>query len=81
MEPQFSVAALLVNLLPLIIVQAFYAWVEFLVARKRGLNPWPWVLGTLVPLFGMFVFAVFFLLTLLSILDRLNRLEKVGRFD
>jgi len=68
------------QLFPAFILGFIYAAVVFVVARKRGVNPWPWALATLVPVVGLIVSAVFFLLTLLSILDRLNVLEKEGRF-
>ncbi len=69
-------ASAILGFVPLLVVQAIYAIVVFLMARKRRTNPWFWTVGALVPLFGVFVSAVFVVLTLLSILDRLNALEE-----
>jgi hypothetical protein len=66
----------IIQLLPLMIIQTVYAIITFVMARKQGKNPWAWTIFTLVPGIGMFVFLIFFLLTLLSMLDRLNALEK-----
>lgn len=70
-----STTALIIQILPSLIVGTIYAALVFVVARKRAINPWPWTIGTLIPLFGLFVGAAFFYVTTLSILDRLNVLE------
>jgi hypothetical protein len=72
---QHSPSDAIIQRVPLIILNAIYAIVEFIVARKRRVNVWGWTLATLTPFFGLFVSAIFFLTTLLSILDRLNALE------
>lgn len=56
------------------------AVVAYLVARKRGINPWPWVICILPPVLGVAVFGLFALLTALSVLERLNRLERQDPF-
>ena len=67
--------AQMLQLMPTFIVGLIYAAIVYVVARKRGLNPWGWTLGALIPVFGIIVSAVFMLLTFLSMLDRLNALE------
>lgn len=69
-------AEAIVEFIPLIIVQLIYAAIAFVVARKRSMNPWPWTIGTLIPILGMLVFGLYFLLSFLSVLDRLNTLER-----
>lgn len=69
-------SAQIMQLVPTFVVGLVYAAVVFVVARKRGLNPWGWTIGAVVPLVGIFVSAVFMLLTFLSMLDRLNALEE-----
>ncbi len=64
-----------IELLPMLVLGTLYALVVFLIARKRGVNPWVWSIATLVPFFGLIVAAVFMVLTLLSVLDRLSVLE------
>ena len=64
---------------PLILVNLLYAAIVFVIARKRGIRPWPWTLGTLVPVIGFVVFPVFLLLSFLSMLDRLTALEARDR--
>ena len=73
MEP--SGENIFIQLIPSIVLGVIYAAVVFVIARKRGVNPWGWTIATLVPLIGLLVSAVFFLTTLLSSLDRLNALE------
>jgi hypothetical protein len=82
-DVESSAGAAVIQFVPLFFFSAIYAAIVFAVARKRGVNSWPWVIGTLVPFFGLIVSGVFFLLTLFSILDRLNRLQaqaKVAEF-
>ena len=52
------------------------AAIVFVLAKKRGIAPWPWTLGSAAPLVGLAVAAIFLLLTVTSILDRLNALER-----
>lgn len=73
MEP--SGENMIIQFIPSMVLGVIYAAIVFVVARKRGVNPWGWTIATLVPLIGLLVSAVFFLTTLLSILDRLNILE------
>jgi hypothetical protein len=73
--------ALILQFVPLVIVQAVYALVVFLMARKQRTNTLAWTLGTVVPFFGMFVALVFFVRTQLSVLDRLNALEGKATFS
>ena len=70
-----------IQFIPYLIIAGFYAWIIFLIAKRRNVNPWPWVIGTLVPIFGFVVAGVFFVLTLLSMLDRLNALERDRTFS
>jgi len=70
------VETLFVQLVPITLLGAIYAVIVFIAAKKRGVNPWPWAISSLVPIVGMIVSGVFFLLTFLSMLDRLNALEK-----
>jgi hypothetical protein len=72
-EPAEATAS---QLMPAIMLGVIYAFIVFIVARKRGVNPWPWTIAALVPVFGLLISALFMLLTFLSVLDRLNRLEK-----
>ena len=67
---------LLIQLFPLIFMGAIYAVVVFFTARKRGVNPWPWTVASLIPAIGLIVSGVFMLLSWFAILDRLNRLER-----
>ena len=76
MEPTATDA--IIQFIPLLILQALYAAVVFVVARKRGLNPLVRSLISLVPLIGLIFAGLFVLLSFLSVLDRLNRLEKEG---
>ncbi|RAK57256.1 hypothetical protein [Phenylobacterium deserti] len=72
--------ALVVQLLPLIILSIIYASVVYVIARRRGVSPWPWTIGALVPGLGVFVVTpIFMLLSFLSVLDRLNALEGAAR--
>lgn len=76
MEPTYDQNTyLLMQILPLLIWQFIFAVIVFVVARKRGVNPWIWTIATLIPGIGMVIYLVFSLLTWLSILDRLNALE------
>ena len=56
------------------------AVVAYVAARKRQINPWPWVIFILPPFAGLAVFALFGVLSVLSILDRLNQLESEQPF-
>jgi ATP/ADP translocase len=62
-------------------VGAIYAVFIFIVATKRKINPWGWVIGSLIPFVGLLVGLIFFFTTLLSMLDRLNALEATARTD
>lgn len=68
--------AALIQLGPIMLLSLIYAVIVYITARKRGVNPWPWVIGGIIPIIGMIVSGIFFLLSFLSILDRLNALEK-----
>jgi hypothetical protein len=72
---------MMMQLLPSIILGALYAWIVYVIARKRGINPWPWTIAALVPILGLIVAAVFYLLSFLSVLDRLNDLEQKATFS
>ena len=69
----------IIQFIPVTIVGLIYAVIVFVVARKRRLNPWPWTIAAVVPVFGVFVSGLYFLLTFLSVLDRLNSLEQSTR--
>ena len=69
----------LIQLAPMMVLGVVYAIVVFIVARKRGINPWIWTIATLIPVIGFIVSGVFFLLTFLSMLDRLNALERSSK--
>lgn len=60
---------------PLLLISAIYAALIYVVANRRRINPWGWMIGTMIPMIGFIVAAVFFYTTLLSMLDRLNALE------
>lgn len=64
-----------------VIVGIIYAVVVYFVARKRGVNPWPWAIPTLIPVLGMMIAAIFMILSFLSVLDRLNALENRETFS
>jgi len=70
-----SPANLIIQLTPALVLGLIYASLVFVTARKRGVNPWIWAAGTLVPFVGLLVGAVFFFVTILSMLDRLTKLE------
>jgi len=72
--------AVILQFLPLFIVSVIYAFVVFVIARKRKVNPWPWTIGTLIPGVGIIVAPVFMLLSFISVFDRLNALEGPGQF-
>lgn len=68
--------AMILQFLPLTILSLIYAFVVYVIARKRGLNPWLWTIGTVVPLVGVIIVGpLFLLLSFLSVFDRLNALE------
>ncbi len=67
--------ALFFQFLPVMVFQALLAWLVYLIATKRGINPWPWTLGTLVPSIGLLVSAVFHSLSLAAAFERLRALE------
>jgi hypothetical protein len=70
---------LILPLLAYLVPAAFYGPVVFMVARKQGINPWPWTIAALIPYLGILLAGIFLLLTLLSVLDRLNALEDARR--
>ncbi|MGH1557333.1 hypothetical protein ACRAWD_04860 [Caulobacter segnis] len=70
-----DIQSIIIQLMPVLIVCSVYAVIVYVVAKKRGINPWGWVIGTLVPVVGLFVAGIFMLLSFLSILDRVNELE------
>lgn len=69
---------LLMQLLPLMIIQLLYAVVTFQFASKQRWNAWVLTIVVLIPIVGMIAFIVIFLTTLLKTLDRLNVLEGKG---
>lgn len=72
-----GVEAMIIQMVPITILSIIYAVVIFVIARKRGVNPWPWTIGTLVPFVGAIIVGpIFMLLSFLSVFDRLNVLEK-----
>lgn len=70
----------LIALVVYVVIGIIYAIVVYIVARKRGVNPWVWAIPTLIPFIGVIVGAIFMLLSFLSVLDRLNVLEKRDAF-
>ena len=66
---------IILQFVPLFIFSLIYAVPIFIIAQKRKVNPWLWTVGTLVPLFGLFVAAIFFVTTIMSMIDRLDALE------
>ena len=72
--PYDQTTAIIMQLVPLMTIQLFYAWLVFVLCRKQHWN-WGWALAALVPLLGIFVFAVVFVTTWFNTLDRLNKLE------
>jgi hypothetical protein len=78
---QSTGADAVIQFIPIMTLQLIYAAVVFVLARKRGLNPWFWPIGSLVPGFGLIVAGIFMLLSFLSVFDRLNALEKHAPFD
>jgi len=75
-----SGASLLVQLLPSLVLGLIYAWIVYVVARKRRVNPWVWVIPAIIPVIGLVVSAIFMLLSFISIFDRLNALETKQTF-
>jgi hypothetical protein len=74
-----GVEDMIIQLVPITILAIIYAIVVFIIARKRGINPWPWTIGSVVPFVGQIIVApVFLLLSFLSVFDRLNALEARG---
>ncbi|WP_157223713.1 hypothetical protein [Caulobacter sp. AP07] len=71
--------AQMIQFMPMIVLSLFYVAIVYVIARKRGINPWGWTIGTLVPGVGLVVSAIFFFLTFLSVLDRLNALERTSK--
>jgi len=67
--------AIFLQLLPVMIFQALLAWLVYFIATKRGINPWPWTIGTLVSSIGLLVSAVFHSLSLAAAFERLRMLE------
>ncbi len=67
--------SLLMQFVPLMILQLLYAVVTFQIARKQRWNAWILTIVVLIPVVGMIAFIVIFLSTLLKTLDRLNVLE------
>jgi ATP/ADP translocase len=70
----------LIQIIPSMVLGAIYAWIVFVIAKKRRINPWGWTIGSLVPIVGLIVAGVFYLLSFLSVLDRLNALEGEANF-
>ena len=68
----------IIQLIPIMIIGSVYAFVVYLVAKRRKINPWGWSICALIPIIGLFVALIFLLSTLLSILDRLNTLEEAS---
>lgn len=66
----------IIQLAPVTLLGAIYAVIVFVVAKKRGINPWLWTIGSFIPIIGWLVSGIFLLLTFLSMLDRLNELER-----
>lgn len=66
---------IIVQLAPITFVSAVYAVIVYKIAVKRRINPWPWVVGTMIPGLGFIISTVFFLASLMSVFDRLNALE------
>jgi hypothetical protein len=67
--------AMILQILPVMVIQCFYAIGAFVISRKRGVNPWPWTLVSLVPFVGLIAVPVFLYAMLGAIFDRLRALE------
>lgn len=65
----------IIQLAPVTLLGLIYAAIVYNIAKKRGVNPWPWVIGSIIPGFGVIVSGIFFLVSFLSVFDRLNALE------
>lgn len=70
-----SVAGLVMQLAPTMILQILYAFFVFKACRKQRWNAWLWTIASLVPLAGIIVTVVLLLSTILRTLDRVNALE------
>ena len=73
--------SMLIQFLPLMVIQSIYATIVFIMARKRRINPWFWTISSLFPGLDMLASGLFMLLTTLSMLDRLNALEMNKAFN
>jgi hypothetical protein len=73
--------ATILQFVPIMIICVVYAVIVFIIAKKRGINPWIWTITTLIPVIGIFVAAVFMLLSFLSVFDRLSTLEAQARTE
>jgi len=67
--------AMILQLIPLMLLQGLYAYGAFFILKKRGVNPWPWTLATLVPFVGFFAPPFFIYTMLAALFDRLRDLE------
>lgn len=70
-----STSDMWIQFLPSVLLGGIYAILVYQIAKRRGVAPLGWVLGTLIPIIGLIVSAIFFYLSFLSVLDRLNKLE------
>ena len=63
------------SLIPLLIITLLFAWINFKLAKTRGLNPWAYTLISVIP--GVWIFVAIYLLHLphKKILERLEKLE------
>lgn len=67
--------AIILQILPVMVIQCFYAIGAFVISKKRGVNPWPWTVVSLVPFIGLIAVPVFLYVMLGAIFDRLRALE------
>jgi hypothetical protein len=66
----------LIQLLPATILGWFWLIPVYKTCRKRGVNPWMWMVLCALPVVNMIAITVFWVTTIMDILDRLNG-EKV----
>lgn len=68
--------AVFMQLLPSLLMQTIMAVLTFRICRKRGVAPWGWVIATLIPVVGLFVWGFAFVPTsIMHAFDRIRSLE------
>lgn len=79
--PPTAASDMVIQFIPLMTLQLLYVAIVFVLARKRGVGPWLWSIGSLVPGLGLIVAGAFMLISFLTVFDRLNALETHAPFD